>query len=163
MGTKNQEDQTTTQDTNIENQLQKTENTLRIWLRVDEQDGNVGIECNYNKASTNLMLQAIAYMIDTAYKGDKDTSVTVAKMIPDIVEEYFRLKEAQEEVDKAEEDVNQVIQSMTEEAIRITLKEELSKPKLDTDFVMRLSSELMRREVQNDRQGKKEKTDDSVQ
>ena len=161
MSIKDQGNQTTIQDTNIEEESVTAENTLKIFLRVDKRDEGVNIECNYYKADTNLLMQTIAYMLDVAYKGNRDTAVTVADMIPDIVKQYFSYKEAEEEVEEAEQGIEDVIKSMSEEAIRLTLKEALSDEELDTDMVMRLSSELMRREVQNDRERKKEKADDS--
>jgi hypothetical protein len=98
-------------------------------------------------------------MLDTAYKGNKDIMKTVAETIPDIVEEYCKLKDLQENVQAAEKDINELIKGMTVEEIKQAIKTETSKDKVDTDYLMRLSSELMRKEVANAKRGKEESAD----
>ena len=152
----------TTQDTSTENKSQETENISAIYLRVDQEDDGVAIKCNYHKASTTLLLQSIAYMLDTAYKGDRDQATKVAEVLPDVVKEYFNLKEAQNDVTEAQETLDNAIASMDTEVLKLAIKEELDRKDGNIDYVMKLSSELMRREVKGDREGTKEKTTDSL-
>ena len=151
----------TTNDTNTKNRSQETENISAIYLKVDQKDEGVSIECNYHQASTTLLLQSIAYMLDTAFKGDAEQANKVAEVIPSVVDEYFRLKKAEAGVDKAREDLNEFLKTMDEEAIKNAIKEEMSKEDMDMDYVMKMTSELMRRGVDNDRTRDQKKSADS--
>ena len=91
MPIKSQETQVTGTDTNTGEESQE-ESTLKILLKVSDKNGNIGVECRYNDADTRLLLQSIAYMLDVAFKGDEEIANKVANAIPEIVEQYFRIK-----------------------------------------------------------------------
>ncbi len=153
-------------DTNTEQELQTIDGELKISLQVRMNDkGQIAISCNYNKASSTLLLQSIAYMLDTAYRGEKEIAIEVANQIPDIVTEYFRLAELQNDVSNAEDTLQDTIESINNKTLEAMLKAELDKdPKdRDIDYFMRLSSELMKREVESGQttQETEEKTTDS--
>jgi hypothetical protein len=101
-------------------------------------------------------------MLDSAYKGDKDIMKFVADTIPDVVEEYCRLKDLQDEVEIAEEDLQATIEKLPEDSIKMFIQEELKKESPDTEYIMRLSSELMKRGIANDRSRDKTKSTDSL-
>ena len=134
---------------------------IEVKAEVDE-NGNVGIQCQYHRASSTLLLQTIAYMLDTAYKGDVDVMKAIAEQIPDIVTEYCRLKDLQNEVEIAEEDLQVAIEKLTVDSIKLFIQEELEKESPDTEYIMRLSSELMKRGIANDRSRDKTKSTDSI-
>jgi len=125
---------------------------ISLEVRITDKD-EVSIKCNYNQASSTLLFQSIAYMLDTAYNGDNELITTVAEQIPDIVKEYCRLKDLQDDTNNAEQNLQNVIESFSIEDIENMSKRELEKdPKdRDMDYFMKLLSELMKREVKSGR------------
>ena len=144
----------TTKDIAIEKASQTIDKELKIYLevRVNDKD-EVGIRCNYNGASSVLLLQTIAYMLDVAYEGKEEPMVAIAEQMPDVVKEYCRLKGLQEDVDKAEQNLRDTIESIDTKTLEGMLKAELEKEadKRDIDYFMKLSSELMKRGINDGR------------
>ncbi len=126
------------------------------------EEGQLGIQCDYNQASTVLLLQTIAYMLDTAFEGKEEVMTTVAEQIPDIVKEYCRLKELNTQIEDIEKDMEDIISTYSDEVLKYTIKEELGKDDPDMDMVMRMSSELLKRGIKNDRERNKTKSTDSI-
>ena len=150
-------------DMDIEQELPTIEQGLKISLRVEvNEEGQLGIQCNYNQASTVLLLQTIAYMLDTAYEGKEELMATVAEQIPGIIKEYCRLKEMNTKIENITKDIDELISSSSDEVLKSMTKDELSKDNPDMDMVMKMSSELLKRGLKDDRERNKTKSTDSI-
>ena len=85
-------------DTNTEKQLPRTEEVLKISLKITERvsDGAVGMSAEFNEVDTNLLVQGIAYMLDTAFKDNEKATQDLADIVPAVVKKYIELKHAQD-------------------------------------------------------------------
>jgi len=86
-------------DTNTEKQLPQEEVISKITLTVNERvaDGAISITTQFDKTDTTLLVQSIAYMLDSAFNGNEEIAREVAGMLPGVVQKYFELKKAEEE------------------------------------------------------------------
>ena len=60
-------------------------------IKIEENNGQFKVELK--DSNINTMLQLMVYTLDTAYKGNQLVVEQLAEQIPDIVKEYYRLKE----------------------------------------------------------------------
>jgi hypothetical protein len=110
---------------------------FKITLVVTQRksDGAIGIEAKFNEADSTLLLQSMAYMLDTAFSGSRENAELVAATIPDVVSKYFDIKEEQLED--------------TDETLKESIKEELAKEDCNLHDVMKNVSELLKRKVKD--------------
>ena len=110
---------------------------FKITLVVTQRksDGAIGIEAKFNEADSTLLLQSMAYMLDTAFNGSRENAELVAATIPDVVSKYFDIKEEQLED--------------TDETLKESIKEELAKEDCNLHDVMKNVSELLKRRVKD--------------
>jgi len=152
----------TTTDITTEEVSQILEPGLKIDLKVEvNEEQQIAIECNYDGASSVLLLQSIAYMLDTAYNGNLEVVKKVAEQIPDIVNEYCRLKEESESKDTV---LTNAIEDLQDVEIKSMIESELAEENANVELLVKLTSELMRRkvmEVRDDRSKDKEESTDS--
>jgi len=115
----------TTRDTATEQELQITDG-VKIELKYAILNGDANIGCSYDGASTNMILQCIAYMLDKAY-NDTDVINEVASLIPDIVKQYCIYKDAQNDIQELEESIEDIIKGMTFEELELAITDILTK------------------------------------
>jgi len=115
---------------------------FKITLVVTQRksDGAIGIEAKFNEADSTLLLQSMAYMLDTAFNGSRENAELVAATIPDVVSKYFDIKEEQLED--------------TDETLKESIKEEeVIKNIQEDDDVSPLLNEVVRRGLDGNREG----------
>ena len=136
-------------DTNTEAQLPQDEVISKITLVVSERvsDQAISISTQFNKASTTLLVQSIAYMLDSAFNGNEEAAGEVAGMLPDVVQKYFELKNQSEE--QIEPPVVVDVKEMSDDDIADELRDliDTEMNKEGVDYFMKLSSEVARRSI----------------
>jgi hypothetical protein len=152
----------TGKDINTKKELQTEETILRIFLQVRETaDGRIGIECNFNDASTTTLLEVIPYMLDVAYKGDEKAIRQVGDILPDIVDKYLAIKQTQMDIDIANKEIDKVIGTLSIQKIKELIALEVTKDTSDFVFIEKLTNEIKNR-GSNEREGTKEETTNSI-
>ena len=110
---------------------------FKITLVVTQRksDGVIGIEAKFNEADSTLLLQSIAYLLDTAFSGSRENAELVASTIPDVVGKYFDIKEEQEDtVDLTKltkSELHELIKSIKEDEDISPLLNEVARRGLD--------------------------------
>ena len=80
-----------------EKESQTTEVELKISLQVAQIGDNIAMETAFNGASSELLAQSIFYMLDQAY-GSREAVETLIKVMPEMSEQWYKLKEATDAV-----------------------------------------------------------------
>ena len=143
-------------DTNTEAQLPQDEVISKITLVVSERvsDQAISISTQFNKASTTLLVQSIAYMLDSAFNGNEEAAGEVAGMLPGVVKKYFELKNA-DEVQTEPEAPSLDLKDWSDDDIADKLRELIDTEMNEhgVNFFMRLSSEVARRSLKGESNG----------
>ncbi len=66
---------------------------LKLLLKAVEIDGQIGFETQFHKIGTEHVVQAIMYLLDTAFAGNVDNVNTIVNMLPEVSDKYFEIKE----------------------------------------------------------------------
>jgi hypothetical protein len=141
---------------------QMEEGELKISLKVIQaNDGRIGIECNYNNASTQTLLEVIPYMIDVAFDGNEEHIKEVGKILPDVIDKYLELKNIDTNIAKANDEMDKIIKKLDKDKIQELIALEASKENANIEYIMKLTNELKNRR-ENERGRAEEKTTDSI-
>lgn len=74
------------------------------------------MSAKFNDASSLLLIQSMAYMMDIAFEGNKESVFKVAEQVPSVCKTYFEIKEGQEKTtnyaDMEEEELRDLIATM---------------------------------------------------
>ncbi len=129
---------TTTKTTSTEEESPTTDKVLKAQLQILEVDGQIGFIAEFNQVKSEHLIHSIVYMLDTAFNGDREMIETVTDKIPEMMNEYFKIKDEQEE-----EDMD--LASKSTEALTDMIMKELKSEDFNVALVDALTRELQRR------------------
>ncbi len=86
-----------TKDMPLEEVSQTTDGTLKLSLVVTQLDDKLGFKTQFNQVSSSELVQAIMYLLDSAFKSDRKHIEMLVEMLPDTIKSYFDMKEAMTE------------------------------------------------------------------
>ncbi len=127
---------------------QTEDGTLKLSLEVIELDDKLGFKTQFNQVSSSELVQAIMYLLDSAFKGNRKHIEMFMEVLPDAIKSYFDMKEAmaKEEPVIAQEIIDAIKglsnQDLSTEVVK-QLKEEPSE--FVTLYTKELVNEMYRR------------------
>ncbi len=137
-----------TKDTPSEEESQTIDGALKLSLKVTDQDGKLGFRTKFNGVSSTELIQAVMYLLDSAFKGNREHVEVLVGLLPDTIKSYYDMKEAMaKEEPVITQEIIDAIKGLSDKDISIEIVNLMAKEPSEfrTLYTKELVAEIYRR------------------